>query len=72
MVKAMPEHMAARLDWRFKGVNKKMLLKFDPKKAGFRCRLVAICVSQKDADFPAKTCFAAVRVRLLTTWRIND
>jgi hypothetical protein len=33
MVKAMPEHMAARLDWRFKPVNKKMLLKIGPKKA---------------------------------------
>ena len=33
VVKAMPEHMAARLDWRFKAVNKKMLLKFGQKKA---------------------------------------
>jgi hypothetical protein len=33
MVKAMPEHMAARLDWRLKPVNKKMLLKIGQKKA---------------------------------------
>jgi hypothetical protein len=54
MVKAMPEHMAARLDWRLKGVNKKMLLKFDQKKPGFGYRLVAICASQKMRIFLGK------------------
>jgi hypothetical protein len=68
----MPEHMAARLDWRLKGVNKKMLLKFDQKKARIWVPSGRHLRQPKDADFPWETCFAAVRVRLLTTWRIND
>jgi hypothetical protein len=49
--------MAARVEARLKPVNKKMLANFGQKKG---------------AHFPGKTCFAVVRVRLLTTWRIND